>query len=284
MFLKDFFNIQVNELSTIYSRSEARKILELFYEAVLSIPRFEPTQYESYTLNAEQRSELDAGFEKLLQSMPVQYVTGKAWFYGYPFTVSPAVLIPRPETEELVEQVLLATPKNHPSKIMDIGTGSGCIPIVLKKKLPIAEISAIDISEEALAIARENAKNFSVEIAFIQQDFLNESLWGNFGIFDIIVSNPPYIGKQESVQMAKTVKDFEPALALFVPDERVLIFYEKLAAFGNDHLSESGIIFAEINQAYPGEIKKIFVEAGYDAQILDDMSGNPRMLRATRSR
>ena len=209
---------------------------------------------------------------------PIQYITGKAWFYQYIFNVNQHVLIPRPETEELVQNIIQDNQLNCPS-IIDIGTGSGCIPISLKKNME-AEITAIDISYEALSVATKNAKELSASIHFKQLNFLDESNWDELSCYDIIVSNPPYIRKKEKESMYNNVLNHEPHLALFVEDNNPLIFYEKIARFGNTHLKNQGTIWVEINEALPNETKYVFEKEHYTTLIYNDLQGKSRILKA----
>ena len=210
---------------------------------------------------------------------PVQYVLGEAWFAGLRFIVNEHTLIPRPETEELIEWIKEIA-SSSPISILDIGTGSGCIPITLKKMFPDWHICAIDLSEEALSVARENARQQGVAIDFMQMDFLNEENWKKLPTFDIIVSNPPYIKVSESMSMAKHVLDHEPHLALFVPDEDALIFYKKIATFGSSHLHNPGLVFLEINQLLGDAVADTFSAEQYSAEVRKDVHGNDRMVKA----
>lgn len=214
----------------------------------------------------------------LREKKPIQYILGETEFYGMRFFVNENVLIPRPETEELIEQILLTS---HPKKatILDIGTGSGCIPVVLKKHWPDAEITAIDVSEKALALAQINADYHQTNIDFQPFDFLKDP-FENLGKFDFIVSNPPYIAQSESAEMLAQVKKFEPEMALFVPDDNPLIFYQKINAFAQEHLNPNGKIFVEINQHLAQETQAIFEENFEKVALIKDISGNFRIISA----
>ena len=224
---------------------------------------------------------------RLLAGEPVQYVVGFAWFYGLKFKVNPTVLIPRPETEELVEWVL-ETVKNSsfiihhsPLKLLDIGTGSGCIPITLKIKNPSLNVSAVDISEGALITASRNAYRMNADVEFKRIDILNESEWSQLVDFHIIVSNPPYIPNVEKALMADNVLSYEPHLALFVEDEKPLIFYEKIADFAKKHLLTEGSLFFECNEFNAAEVVEMLKEKGFKTvELRRDMSGKDRMIRA----
>jgi len=194
------------------------------------------------------------------------------------FYVNEHVLIPRPETEELIE--LIIKTNNPISNILDIGTGSGCIPITLKKKIPHTTIVTIDVSEDALVVAKKNAAELNVEIELNQLNFLDETNWNELGIFDIIVSNPPYIKQSEIINMQPNVVANEPHIALFVADDDALVFYRKIAAFGKTHLTINGKIFVEINEALGNETISLFEEFGYRAELKKDMQGKNRMIVA----
>jgi len=196
--------------------------------------------------------------------------------------VNEHVLIPRPETEELVEQLI----KDRKSKltdpaILDIGTGSGCIPIAIKKNLPASKLTAIDVSKDALLLAKENATLHNTHISFTELDFLDETNWPALGLFDIIISNPPYIPINEKEKLAKHVSDFEPHLALFVPDRSPLIFYEKIAAFGRDHLLPNGKIYLETHEDHAKETADLFHNIYQTVMIKKDMYGKERMIIIT---
>jgi release factor glutamine methyltransferase len=223
---------------------------------------------------------------QLNEGKPLQYVTGEAWFYKYLFKVNPSVLIPRPETEELIEWMLHGLKQeerpNQSYKILDIGSGSGCIPVCLKKERPQDTICSIDISEEALELAKKNAKNLQADIQFIQMNFLEEREWTSLECYDYIISNPPYIPLREKDHLDKQVRDFEPQLALFVPDNRPLLFYEKIASFGLTHLTPEGRIYVEMHQQFAQQTKSVFANKGYKkVEIKKDISGNERMLMAS---
>jgi release factor glutamine methyltransferase len=222
--------------------------------------------------------------ERLLNGEPIQYITGFAWFYGLKFKVNPNVLIPRPETEELVEWVLQTVGKRKGMSVLDIGTGSGCIPVTLKLKNPNLEVSAVDISEGALITASRNAYRQNADVIFQRLDILNEDNWANLGKFNIIVSNPPYIPTAEKALMERNVLAFEPELALFVEDDNALIFYEKIAEFAKKHLFTEGgadYLFFECNQYNALDVVEMLQKMGFsEVELRKDMSGNDRMIRA----
>lgn len=226
-----------------------------------------------------------AKFEKALLRLqdhePIQYITGKTEFYGLEFYVDKNVLIPRPETEELVEWIISDHKNsNKELRILDIGTGSGCIPVSLAKNLPDSVVSSFDISTEAIAMAKKNADLNNTRVNFQNIDIL--SLDNLEERFDIIVSNPPYVRELEKKDMHRNVLDFEPKLALYVEDVRPLVFYEKIASLAMTSLEPSGALYFEINQYLSEETKTMVENLGFEAELKKDIFGNYRMLKATR--
>ncbi len=248
-------------LLTLYEQREASSIANLVLEHLTKKNRVDRLLAKDQLLSAEQVMQLNSMSQQLALHRPVQYVLGEAWFSRMPFYVNEHTLIPRPETEELVEWV--AAEAGSTGNMLDIGTGSGCIPISLKKKLPAHTITSIDISTEALKVAARNAQTLKADIVLLHLDFLNEVMWPSLPCFDIIVSNPPYIKTSESSFMAQHVLDHEPSIALFVPDDDALVFYRKIAVFAKKHLAHQGKIFMEINEALGKEVKSLFEEQGY---------------------
>jgi release factor glutamine methyltransferase len=230
------------------------------------------------TLSETQLKDLKHFTQQLLAHQPIQYVLGEADFYNLRFKVNSDVLIPRPETEELVH-LIIQEQKNKTIAILDIGTGSGCIPIALKKNLPLAKVSAIDISEKALALADENATLNRVEVSFSAADALHirPSEWP---LFDVIVSNPPYIAQSEMEMMEENVKSHEPHLALFVADDEPLIFYDKISDFALTNLKPGGTLYFELNQQLAQETADLLMAKGFTTTIIKDINQNDRMLKA----
>ena len=215
-----------------------------------------------------------------LEGEPVAYLIGEWEFYGLPLDISRDVLIPRPETAELVELIVEENPNAR--RLLDIGTGSGCIAISLDKKLPDAEVEAWDISEEALAIARKNNDALEARVRFLQRDVLADD-WEKIPSFDVIVSNPPYVTETEKNEMDANVLDWEPGLALFVPDEDPLRFYNRIARLGSELLLPGGKLYFEINQAYGRETAHILEMNQYrDARVIKDIFGKDRIVTANR--
>ena len=280
MTLNEARTVLTKELKNVYESDELRNIIELVIEHITNMSRAEQVKNKVPYLTCTQLEDLDAITERLKKNEPVQHVLGEAWFAGMKFKVNKNVLIPRPETEELVDWIVKET--NTECSIIDIGTGSGCIPITLKKKLPEANVSAIDVCSEALFTATENAVALNAEVNFVLLDFLDEEKWKELAQFDIIVSNPPYIKQSEINTMHERVKEFEPHLALFVPDNDSLLFYKKLSDFSMKHLNAGGKLFVEINEALGEQVVNLFKAAGFEnIELKKDMQEKDRMIKAT---
>jgi release factor glutamine methyltransferase len=264
-----------------YNSSEAEAIADMALESLTGLPRIERLMNKQMPISATQQSRLNEIIQQLAQHKPIQYIINEAWFYGLRFTVNEAVLIPRPETEELVEWILKDVESHLPSSIIDIGTGSGCIATTLKYKLPAVSISAVDIAVASLAVAKENAALNDVKIDWQQMNFLNESEWGRLGMFDVIVSNPPYVKQSEAETMLPHVIQYEPHVALFVPDNDALIFYKALAKFSKQHLNSNGALYVEINEALATEVEVLLKSNGFSTvEIKKDLQGKWRMVKA----
>jgi release factor glutamine methyltransferase len=221
---------------------------------------------------------IESAIQRINEQEPVQYVTGVAWFCGHRFQVNASVLIPRPETEQLVEEVKRHVPPN--AKVLDVGTGSGCIAISLALAMPDAQVFALDVSADALKVAQQNAAELNAIVTWLQADFLRDVL--PLKNFDCIVSNPPYIRELEKSSMEPNVLRFEPHLALFVSDSNPLIFYQTLAEKGKVILKMEGKILAEINAQLSSEVKLLFEKEGYQSvQLIKDMEGKNRFVSAT---
>ena len=280
--LKDLYRNFLVQLQKIYSLSEATVITDWAFEKMASIKRSDILKNPEKIIPPAADKLIQNTLQQLLLHKPIQYVLGEAWFYRMKIKVNEHVLIPRPETEELVEQLI----KDRKSKltdpaILDIGTGSGCIPIAIKKNLPASKLSAIDISREALSVAKENAALHNAHISFNELDFLDEETWSSLAMYDIIISNPPYIPINEKEKLDKNVTAFEPHLALFVADKSPLIFYEKIAAFGREHLLPNGKIYVETHEEFAKETAALFHKNYQTVMIKKDMYGKERMIIIT---
>ncbi len=266
------------ELSGLYSESESVFLCSVFVQETMGFEPYDQRKFADQRLSESEESQFSEIISALRTGKPSQQILGKTEFSGLQFFVNEQVLIPRPETEELLEfaiqEIKKSNLKNQNVRILDIGTGSGIIPIVLKKHFPEAEISAIDYSEKALEVARRNAVIHQTDIHFFYQNYLEENLNQQY---DIIISNPPYIGIDEQDQIEISVKDFEPKLALFSPTSDALIFYRKIAEDAQHHLSENGMIFLEINQKLGQETLDLFKKFP-DRRLIKDLSGNDRFV------
>lgn len=281
MEVQKFYRHLLTALKEVYSDNEAAKITDMVFEWAVGISKSAILIDSGKQLNIVTIEQLNNALNELLLHVPVQYVMGHAWFYKMKLKVSPAVLIPRPETEELVLECLNYLGVNPHSSVLDIGTGSGCIALAIKKNIPQANVSAIDLSYEALEIAKENATSQSLLITFLQLNFLQQHSWSSLATYDIIVSNPPYIPLNEKDLLDENVRAHEPHTALFVPIENPLIFYENIALFAKSHLNKNGKIFMETHEDFAGRVASIFEESGYKPMIKKDMYGKERIVMAT---
>lgn len=282
MLLKEIKNIYHLELDPLFPKEEVDSFFYLVIDHYLGLERFVLAMQPNFVVSKDNEEPLFYALSQLKQERPIQYILGKAHFCDLEFGVDENVLIPRPETEELVYWILNEVQqgiRQEGLKILDIGTGSGCIAISLAKNLPNAKVYALDISKKALQIAQQNAVDNEVDIVFLEADIL--SMEGYKDKFDVIVSNPPYVRELEKKEMKNNVLEHEPGLALFVSDGDPLIFYTKITLFALNHLKASGMLFFEINQ-YLGEEMKQLLEAGNfsEIELRKDMFGNDRMLKA----
>lgn len=269
-------------LTSIYDNREASAIAHEVMEQITGVGRLQRITDKDKLLTEEQEQLLVACKDKLAAGIPMQYVLGYAWFMGRRFTVNEQVLVPRPETEELVQWIADDYKETDPA-ILDIGTGSGCIPVSLKLLLSKAKVSAIDVSAEALEVARTNAKSLDADVVFQQMNFLDTGAWESLPQYDVIVSNPPYIPETERLTLAAHVREYEPGLALFVPGDDALLFYRHIAEFGMMHLLQEGSIYCELHVDYATATEELFKSMGYSfTELRADMHGNLRMLKAKR--
>lgn len=281
--VSDIANYFRGELHSLYEKEEIEKFIQFCFEDFVGFTKAELITNQDKTVSESDLLKFHFAVKDLKRGRPIQYILGKAWFYGMEFMVSSDVLIPRPETEELVKLILEDAKKhNEIFSIIDIGTGSGCIAIALKKNLPRCHVYALDISEEALKLAKRNAEKLECEIHFIKQDILDSTLIDKIPACTVIVSNPPYVKSSESAAMHKNVLEHEPHLALFVPDVDPLVFYKAIAELGTQKLKSGGSVYVEINEALGIETAILFQKTGYkDVQLLQDMQGKDRMIKAS---
>lgn len=265
--LCDFF--PPNEVSSL-SRMIIENITGLSFSSIIND--------KNTKITLEQKKRIDEVISRLKLHEPIQYILGEAEFFGLKFIVDENVLIPRPETEELVEIIINDNKDRSNLNVLDIGTGSGCIPISLKKNMPTFNFKGWDVSGEALETAKKNAKLNNVSVEFEEVNVLRDIPKGQY---DIIVSNPPYILEKEKIEMDDNVLKYEPHLALFVPDNKALLFYERIADIGKSLLKEKGKLYFEINSAKGKETTNMLKEKGYkNVLLIKDISGNDRIVRA----
>lgn len=275
------FHFIEQELTGIFPPDEIRSLIRILTEHICGIPYHFLLLDKGKQLSEKEKKEFIRITRRLKQAEPIQYILGEAAFYDLTFKVTPDVLIPRPETEELIDRIIRRHAKKE-LRIADIGTGSGCIAVTLARHLPDAEIWAVDISEAALAVARENAIKNEAGIHFVQTDILSPDAYAALpGSFDIIVSNPPYVTHSEKEVMEKNVLEYEPAAALFVPDHEPLLFYRAIARFGKQKIRENGFLYFEINARFGKETAGMLQKEGYrNIRLYKDISGKDRITEA----
>ncbi len=271
----------LNKLRTIYEEGEASQVTDWVMENITGSKKVERMLYKRAKLTDKEEKQFYSYTERLMQHEPVQYVLNESWFCGLKFYVDQNVLVPRPETEELVEWVIsnCKFPVDE-LKILDIGTGSGCIAISLKRRIRKAEVWACDVSSAALEVAKRNAAALGADVKLVPLDFLQKDAWNELPLFDIIVSNPPYIPEKDKRQMQPNVLNYEPATALFVPDNDPLLFYKSIAEFGKAHLNTNGHIYVEIHESLGKPVCTLFQSAGYKTELKKDLQQKDRMLKA----
>lgn len=269
------------ELSSFYAEGEASAMAKWISSDILHLSTMELYTGKDMNFSTKEWKEVEDILARLKQREPLQYILQEAPFCGLSFHVEKGVLIPRPETEELVEWIVSDCQEAGKVRILDIGTGSGCIPVALAEKLPEAEVASCDISAEALRVAAVNVKRYGGKVTLFQADIFQDELPDCR--VDVLVSNPPYITESERGEMEANVLDWEPELALFVPDTDPLRFYRRIARKGLDWLTEGGALYFEINRAYGAETVRMLEECGYrDIALRKDLSGNDRMIKAVR--
>ena len=283
------------QLKGIYQEQEAINITDLAIEHVTGLLKTQRVSKKQTELSESQFSQLQKDLQRLKSNEPIQYVMNKTWFYGIELYVDKNVLIPRPETEEMVEWIIndmkasgkdvfirrsMEADETTQLKILDVGTGSGCIALALKKAMPKAEVWGCDVSEEALNVARRNGSTLNIRVDFQGLNFLDEAQQKHLPTVDIIVSNPPYVPLKDKEQMQPNVVAHEPHTALFVPDNDPLVFYRALAEFGKKRLYESGTIYMEIHEGLANEVVTVFNKQGYsNIELKKDMQRKDRMVK-----
>ena len=269
----------IRRISATMEEGEAKAVSMLLFEKLFGLSQTDVLMGKAEELEAADVQCLDKCVDRICGGEPVQYVLGKADFMGMELDVTPAVLIPRPETEELVNEVVNALADRKSPRILDIGTGSGCIALAIKQLIPLAEVTAWDISPEALRVARNNAEQLGLDICFEQRDILSTNLSVMSEVFDLIVSNPPYICRQESEEMERRVTDFEPHAALFVHDDDPLLFYRAITRFATVALRTGGQLFFEINRRFGRQVCELMRQEGFEGVTLKtDQFDNPRIV------
>lgn len=277
MRIKQYKSIFFNALSSLYDEKEVESFFYLTLEQFHQIKRIDLALNPEMEMDAQQLLRWEDVVIELQKQKPIQYILGETEFYGLPFLVNENTLIPRPETEELVDLIIAESRQSKVESVLDIGTGSGCIAISLAKNLDNATVFAIDVSEKALEVAQKNADLNKIEVHFIQKDILETADLEQQ--FDIIVSNPPYVRMLEKAEIKTNVLDYEPHLALFVDDNDALLFYRKIAQLALKNLKPNGKLYFEINQYLGKETVNLLQELGFkDVRLIKDIYGNDRMI------
>lgn len=279
MKLKNYRQNFIEKLSPIYDAGEAESFFYIVLEEFKGWKRTDLALNPEAELTTAEQAKWDDVLQQLIQQKPIQYIFKRAYFYGLDFEVNEYTLIPRPETEELVEWIINENKSAGKIKILDIGTGSGCIAIAVAKNLPEAEVYAIDVSPEALAVAKKNAEYNNAAVTFWQKDILNTETLPE--TFDVLVSNPPYVRHLEKEEIKKNVLEYEPHLALFVEDNDALLFYRKIGELAKTALIDNGKLYFEINQYLGKETTDMLTAKGYlNVELRKDIYGNDRMIKA----
>lgn len=279
--ISDIRQFYLTGLSEIYSPQESAVIMDMIFKDIVGISRIDRVLNPEKSLSESEILKIQFAVDELEKHKPIQYILKNTWFYGLPFFVDENVLIPRPETEELVEWILHELDNiEGVSEILDIGTGSGCIAVSLKKHAPASIVWAVDISPQALVVAEKNTQSNGAAIQFLLYDILNNQGIENLPDFDVIVSNPPYVRNSEKVLMQKNVLEYEPALALFVEDDDPLKFYRAIADFAKIRLKPGGLLFLEINESLAAETAALLENRGFSEVIIrKDLNDKNRMIK-----
>lgn len=283
MIIRDLVQVIDSTLKKLYDDNESKRIAEWLIMDVLQIShRFDLYQHMNKPIDEHSLvyKRLRNKWHRLLRSEPIQYVLHKAWFMDIEFYVSQGVLIPRPETEELCRRIIHDVDSNVSINVLDIGTGSGCIAVSLKKYCPQWNVVATDVSNAALRIAQCNAKKHKVGVSLVYDNILNSSFYKNDTEFDVIISNPPYIPENEKAMMHKNVVDYEPHVALFVPPDDPLFFYKAIVHFANKKLIQHGVVYVEIHEHFYQQVIDLFVQHRYETMLFYDIHNKPRYVKA----
>ena len=277
MILKQAIEQLKNGLAGVAEPAEVQAMIRVICEDVFNYDPVDVALRQESELPEFAPRRLDDIIARLQRHEPLQYIVGHARFHGHRFKVTPATLIPRPETEQLVDLIIDENPRSD-LRVLDMGTGSGCIAISLARALKFAQVDALDVSRDALAVARDNAAELKVKVRFFESDMLAEQ---PAATYDIIVSNPPYICWSEREAMERNVKDYEPGQALFVPDNDPLLFYKAIARYAARSLDRGGRLYLEINQRFGNEVKRLLQDNGFDeVRIMEDSYGKVRFAAA----
>jgi release factor glutamine methyltransferase len=283
MTIEEANRLLIASLSEIYDEREASSISSLVMEHLMGMPKSLRLLHKTQALTGRQEELLKTFLDELMRNRPVQYVLGEAWFGSLPFFVDENVLIPRPETEELADWLLKdSLTRGSDESVLDIGTGSGCIPVYLKKKRNNMRVMALDISEAALEIAKKNSRVHEAAVDFFLCDILDPVQREVLPAVDLIISNPPYIPEKQKAFLDKHVKDFEPGLALFVPDEDPVLFYKIIGDLAKKKMNPGGALYLEIHHDYAKEIMKWFKKNDFTLELRQDFSGNNRLIKVQR--
>ncbi len=281
MTIEDANRLLISSLAEYYDEREASSISSLVMERLTGMPKSLRVLQKTGSFSIKQEELFHYYLNELMKFRPVQYVLGEAWFGSFPFFVDENVLIPRPETEELADWLIRDTSAmDSGTSVLDIGTGSGCIAVYIKKKRKDFKVTGLDISEAALEIAQKNSRINEADVDFILCDIRDADRWSTLASVDIIISNPPYIPEKQKEFLDKHVKDFEPSLALFVPNDDPILFYKIIGDFAIQKLLPGGAIFLEIHHDFSHQIMEWYKRIGFSLELKKDFSGNNRMIKA----
>ena len=279
--LKDVKSYYLEELTSVYGEAEALSIMNLLIRHFFGLSRVDQALQKDFRLTETELLKIHFAVKELKKEKPIQYITGETEFYGLKIKVNPSVLIPRPETEELVDLIVKNNKGCRVERILDVGTGSGCIALALKKQFPKAEVCGIDVSRGALETAAENSKLNGLEVTFRKMDILDKERRVELEGFDLIVSNPPYVTQSEKAILKKNVVDYEPHLALFVEDNDPLLFFYAVADFAKGKLLPGGQLWFEINEKFGNKVAGILKHHGFrQVKIIQDIFGKERFITA----